>query len=164
MTIAETLRTEYDREMAATRRLLERLPMDALDWRPHPKSMTLGALAAHLAETASWTNVLTTLTYDADAATRTSPTTDPAVLLAAFDESVDATRRNLTGKTDAELTAVWTVRRDGQTMFTIPRMAMLRGILLNHHIHHRGQLTVYLRLRDIPLPAIYGPSADEALA
>jgi uncharacterized damage-inducible protein DinB len=164
MPIIDSLLPEYQREMATTRAVLARVPGDRLDWKPHQKSMSLGQLAAHIAEMADWSAVLLKPDYDASAASAPSAPADTAVLLEVFDRHVASTTQHLTAKTDAELTAQWTVKRDGQVMFTTPRVMMLRSILLNHLIHHRGQITVYLRLNEVPLPPVYGPTADEKTA
>ena len=166
MTITESLLPEFDREMSVTRKLLERVPDGQFDWKPHAKSMTLGRLAWHLAELAQWVTV--TITQNSlDLATPrpegfTAPATRAAVL-ALFDAQVTAARAALLGRSDAELQAPWSLLRGGQTVFTMPRVGVLRMMVLNHIVHHRGQLSVYLRMHDVPLPSIYGPSADEAM-
>jgi uncharacterized damage-inducible protein DinB len=166
MSFVDALLPEFDREMAVTRRLLERLPDDQFRWQPHPKSMTLGRLAEHLAELPHWASA--TITQDGIdmAAGRPDgyapPTTREAVL-AMFDANVARARAVLTGRSDAELLAPWSLQKAGQTIFTMPKVAVLRSFVFSHMIHHRGQLSVYLRLHDVPLPSIYGPSADEAM-
>ena len=164
MTIAESLLPEFDREMGLTRRLLERVPEGQFAWKPHEKSMTLGRLAEHLAELPQWAT-MTIKEGGIDMATRRpadyhSPDT-PAGVLQMFDTNVRDARAALTGRTDAELAAPWTLRHQGKELFTMPKVAVLRGFVMNHLIHHRGQLSVYLRLQNVPLPSIYGPSADE---
>jgi uncharacterized damage-inducible protein DinB len=166
MTIAETLLPEFDREMAVTRKLLERVPDGQFDWKPHAKSMTLGRLAGHLAELAQWVSAIITQ-GSLDVATPrpagyTAPATRAAVL-ALFDAQVAAARAALQGRSDAELQAPWSLLRDDEVMFTMPRVTVLRMMVFNHIVHHRGQLSVYLRMHDVPLPSIYGPSADEAI-
>lgn len=165
MTLAEVLLPEFDREVATTRRVLERVPDGALDWRPHPRSMTLGALASHLGELGHWGQATVDLAgVDLEQMARPPGWTPPAsraALLEAFDRHMTGARSALAGKTDAELMAPWTLRRGGQEFFTMPKATCLRTFVLNHLVHHRGQLTVYLRLLDVPLPSIYGPSADE---
>jgi uncharacterized damage-inducible protein DinB len=166
MTIAETLLPEFDREMATTRRLLERLPEDKLAWAPHPKSMALGVLSEHLGQLALW-GQLTINASGVDLETMTrppgyQPLATRAALLAHFDREVAACRGALTGRTDAELMAPWTLRRGAQAFFTMPKATCWRTFVMNHVVHHRGQLSVYLRLLDVPVPSIYGPSADEA--
>jgi uncharacterized damage-inducible protein DinB len=165
MTIAETLLPEFDREMGVTRRLLERLPDGRFDWQPHPRSMSLGRLAEHLAELPGWGT--TTIQKDgidgavnARPAGYTAPATTQAVL-AMFDANVVEARKALAGRTDTDLAAMWTLSVAGKQIFSMPKAAVLRGFVLSHLIHHRGQLTVYLRMLDVPLPSVYGPSADE---
>ena len=163
MAIIDSLLPEYDREMASTRKVLERVPEGRFDWTPHPKSMSLGQLAAHVARLPSWGHVA----IDQPELDLSGPWTPPAVvsrdeLLRTFDQEAARTRHALAAATDGQLMASWSLKRDGKTMFTMPKAAVLRSFVLNHIIHHRGQLTVYLRLNDVPLPSIYGPSADEA--
>ena len=165
MTLLDALLPEFDREMGSTRRVLERLPDGNFAWQPHPKSMTLGRLAEHLAELPQWVGVTVAQSeFDMGTARRpegyTSPQTRNAVL-ALFDTSVTAARTALAGKTDAELMAPWTLLKSGQVMFTMPKAGVLRSFVMNHIVHHRGQLSVYLRQQDVPLPSFYGPSADE---
>jgi uncharacterized damage-inducible protein DinB len=162
MAIKDGILAEYDHEMATTRKLLERLPDDKLTWRPHAKSMSLGGLATHLGNLPNWGGtILNELGFDlADAPPNLEEKTSRADVLAAFDASTRKTRAAL-DKTDAELMAPWSLRRGGQEVFTLPRVAAFRTFVLYHVVHHRGQLSVYLRLNDVPVPAIYGPSADE---
>jgi uncharacterized damage-inducible protein DinB len=162
MAVREGLLAEFDHEMAATRKLLARLPDERLSWKPHDKSMTMGALAAHLASLPQWAaTILDRSTFDlVDAPPRPAEATSRETVLGAFDRAVTDARR-LLDKTDAELQAPWTLRRGGQEVFTIPRAAAFRSWVLSHSIHHRGQLSVYLRLNDIPVPGVYGASADD---
>jgi uncharacterized damage-inducible protein DinB len=166
VTIAEALLPEYDREMGLTRRLLERVPDAQFPWKPHERSMPLGRLAEHLAELPHWvvesiTNISTEISTRTPA-DHQPPATRQAVL-ALFDQNVKAGRAALAGRTDAELMAPWTLKAQGKEVFTMPKAAALRNFVMNHVIHHRGQLSVYLRLQDIPLPSMYGPSGDEPL-
>lgn len=163
MAIADTLLPEFDREITTTRKLLERLPEAQLAWRPHTKSMSLGELAAHVATLPMWGAVtLGRADFDLAGGVERPPMGTRAEILAAFDRFAADTRQALTGRTDAELLAPWTLRRGTEVVFTMPKAIVWRGFVMNHLIHHRGQLSVYLRLQDVPLPAIYGPSADEA--
>jgi uncharacterized damage-inducible protein DinB len=163
MAIVDALLPEFDHEVATTRTLLERIPEDKLAWRPHPKSMSLGGLATHLANLASWGQVtLDESSIDLATAGVVKEAVSRAEVLAVFDRNAAATRASLAGKTDAELMAPWALKRHGSTLFTMPKASVWRSFVMNHLIHHRGQLTVYLRLQDVPLPSIYGPSADEA--
>lgn len=162
MAIVDALLPEYDHETATARRLLERVPDDQFDWKPHPKSMSLGELASHLATMLSWGTV-TLNQPEIDLGSDFVPPrlTTRADLLATFDRENAATRACLATKTDAELMAPWSLKRNGTALFTMPKATVMRTFVLNHLIHHRGQLSVYLRLRDVPIPSIYGPSADE---
>lgn len=163
MPLVDALLPEYDHEMAVTRTVLERLPPDRLEWTPHAKSFSLGALATHVATLPTWgTETLTRSEIDLGV-NQQPPRSLPSKqeVLAAFDKNVAAARAALVGKTDAELMAMWSLKRNGRTLFSMPKTAVLRSFVLNHLIHHRGQLTVYLRLLDMPVPSVYGPSADE---
>jgi uncharacterized damage-inducible protein DinB len=161
--IADALLPEFDHEMAVTRKLLERVPEDKFDWQPHAKSMSLVALSTHVATIPGWgVPTLTAPELDLGAQNQNTAAASRADLLARFDKNVAETRAALTGKTDAEMMATWSLKHNGQKLFTMPRVAVWRGFVLNHLVHHRGQLSVYLRLNDVPVPAMYGPSADEA--
>ncbi len=163
MALVDALLPEFDHEMAKTRTVLERVPEEKFDWKPHARSFSLGVLATHVATLATWaTETLTRGDIDLDP-NQPPPSSLPsrADLLAAFDRNVADARAALAGKTDAELLAMWSLKRGGRTLFTMPKTAVLRSFVLNHLVHHRGQLTVYLRLLDAPVPSIYGPSADE---
>ena len=160
MAIAETLLPEFDQEMTTTRRLLERVPSDKGSWKPHPKSFALGHLAQLVAWMPGWVaNTLRGTELDlAGTAGYSFETTE--TLLAEFDKNVRATREALAEVQDADFTVPWSLKRGGQVLFTAPRATVVRTHI-NHLVHHRGQLTVYLRLLDVPLPSIYGPTADE---
>ena len=164
MLLIDALLPEYDREMATTRRVLERVPEDRFAWKPHDKSMSLGVLATHVAQLPTWG----ASTMNQSEVDLKGPFVPPQLLtradvLKAFDDNVAATRAALLGKTDAEMMAPWSLKRDGQVLFTMPKAAVMRSFVMNHVIHHRAQLSVYLRLNDVPVPSIYGPSADEAI-
>ncbi|MEP7117414.1 MAG: DinB family protein [Acidobacteriota bacterium] len=165
MPLVDALLPEFDREVASTRRLLERLPDGQLEWRPHPKSMTLGALATHLSELGTWGAATINLpAIDLESMTRPPDYVAPATraaILAVFEEKMAGARSALVDKSDAELLAPWTLRRGAHEFFTMPKASCWRTFVMNHLIHHRGQLTVYLRQLDVPLPSIYGPSADQ---
>lgn len=163
MALIDSLLPEFDHEISTTRKLLERVPEDKFDWKPHAKSMSLGALATHVATIPMWGEA--TITKDEiDVATGQAPAqpTSRADLLAMFDTHAASTRTALAGATDAVFMAPWALKKSGQTLFSMPKAAIWRGFVLSHLIHHRGQLSVYLRILDVPIPSIYGPSADEA--
>ena len=166
MALSDALLPEFDMEMANTRKTLERVPTDKLDWTPHAKSMTMGGLATHLSNIPSWTNY--TIDQDSlDLAPGGVPmpqatlVTSNEELLKTFDDNVVKARAAIASASDGELFKTWSLQRDGNTLMTLPKVAVLRGFVMNHNIHHRAQLGVYLRLNDIPVPSIYGPSADE---
>jgi len=148
--------------MGTTRRLLERLPDDRLSWKPHPRSMTLGGLATHVSNIPNWGGIILN-EASFDLATAPPPRTEKtsrADILAEFDGVCQRTRASM-DKSDGEYQSLWTLKRGGQQVFSVPRVAAFRSFVLHHIIHHRGQLSVYLRMNDVPVPAIYGPSADE---
>jgi uncharacterized damage-inducible protein DinB len=166
MPVRESLLPEFDHEMTVTRRVLERVPESAWAWKPHEKSFDLGGLAAHLAQIPSWgRSILDRESYDLahDGSSRPAPPATIRDVLDTFDRHVGELRRHLLDKTDAELMAPWALKRGTQLVVSMPRLAALRSFVLHHVIHHRGQLTVYLRLQDVPLPPLYGSTADERL-
>ncbi len=163
MAITDALLPEFDHEMAVARKVLERVNVDQFAWQPHEKSMTLGRLAAHVAEIPMWGGtILSDAEFNMVSGSYT-PTTFATVpeLLAAFDGQVTKIRALLASKSDAELTSTWTFKADGKELFALPRVAAWRSWVMNHLIHHRGQLSVYLRQTGSKVPSIYGPSADE---
>lgn len=165
MPLADFLLPEFDQEMAFTRRVLDRVPEAHLAWKPHAKSWSLGELATHVANIPGW--VEPTMKHDAlDMAAPDAPKPMQSVasrseLLALFDRGMQEARAALQEATDACLQGSWSLRMGDKVFFTLPRHAVMRTFVLNHGIHHRGQLEVYLRLKDVPLPSLYGPSADE---
>lgn len=162
MAIVDALLPEFDHEMTTTRKVLERVPEDKFDWKPHAKSFSLGALATHVATIPTWgTETLTKSEIEVGGQGPPGQPPSKTDLLARFDKNVAETRAALTGRTDAELMSNWSLKRDGKTLFSMPKAAVWRSFVLNHLIHHRAQLAVYLRLLDVPVPSIYGPSADE---
>ncbi len=161
MPAIDALLVEFDQEMAATRELLARLPDPALAWKPHEKSFTLGALAAHLAQLPEWgRQILESDGYELKASAGPWQPESRAAILEVFDRHVAGMRQELVRRSDAELSAPWTLREKGQTLLTLPKVSALRRFLIHHVIHHRGQLSVYLRLQDVPLPPLYGTTAD----
>jgi len=167
MGLADSLLPEFDHEMQTTRRLLERVPEGKFDWQPHPKSMPLGRLASHLAELPKWAT-MTIQTEELDIAPPGEPVPvaanfgTRADVLAAFDANTKAARAAIAGAAEVEFARMWSLKRGGQTAFTMPKSAVLRSMVMSHMIHHRAQLGVFLRLNDIELPGTYGPSADES--
>ena len=164
MSICESLAAELRQEAKTTRRLLERVPEGSFDWKPHEKSMSLGRLAGHVAELPSLLAPALTmdeLNFASGAYTPFVPT-GTAELLEKFDSTVNAAVELLSGQTDERMNDQWRLAAGDQTFFAGPRAVAVRALVLNHVVHHRGQLSVYLRLLDVPLPSIYGPSADEA--
>jgi len=161
MSIAEKLLPEFDQEMATTRRVLERVPDDNPDWKPHPKSFSI----AHLAQLLSWMpgwvgQTLTSTELDlASGSGYSVQSTD--TLLKTFDENVRASREAIAASKDSDYDVPWSLKMKDNVLFTLPRGEVVRQHI-SHLSHHRGQMTVYLRLRDVPVPSIYGPTADES--
>ena len=163
MAIGDALLAEFDREMTMTRRMIERVPDARLAWKPHVKSMSLGELATHITNLPWWGSVvLNQLEFDMEAVPAAVAVGSTAEALERYDRNVAESRAALAGKLDVELMAPWALKHGGRTIFTMPRGAVWRSFVLNHLIHHRGQLGVYLRMNDLPVPGMYGPSADEA--
>jgi uncharacterized damage-inducible protein DinB len=161
MTLVEALSAELTREAATTRRLLERVPEEHLAWRPHQKSMTLGQLAFHIA---NLPRAISELLADLVVEVPRVPLPDGVPLkeiLAMLDASVPFAIARINSWNEDGLAAMWRMTSGGNTLMELPRIAMVRSVMLNHWYHHRGQLTVYLRMLDVPLPSVYGPSADE---
>jgi uncharacterized damage-inducible protein DinB len=162
MSIIDSLLEELEQEAATTKRVLERVPDAHLAWKPHQKSMSLGQLALHIATVPG--NVAAMLAeagMDEPPAFIQPSAVRAAELVPALDESIAQARNVLGGMSDERLMEVWTLRDGGQVVMAAPRVALLRAIMLNHWYHHRGQLSVYLRELNVPVPSIYGPSADE---
>ncbi len=166
MKISDALLPEFDQEAANTRKVLARVPDGKFDWKPHPKSFTMGALSTHIVNMLGWT--VDTIAKDSfDIAPvgappyKEEPAKSQKELLERFDKNAAAARAAIAGASDETFMQPWSLLAGGQTLFTMPRIACIRSFVMNHTIHHRAQLTVYLRLNDIPVPAIYGPSADE---
>ncbi len=156
---------EMNHEMAGLRRTMERVPVDQLDWQPHAKSMTMRALITHLAGIPKW-GAVTIESAEFDVAPGGEPMEEKPVAsleeaLDLFDENVKAFGLALKGANDAVLMAPWSLKSHGETLFEMPRLGALRGMIMNHMIHHRAQLTVYLRMHDVPVPGLFGPTADE---
>jgi len=161
--IAAGLIKELEQEAAVTRKLLERVPAEKFDWKPHEKSMPMGRLATHVAEMHGWTKP-TVDDPELDFAKMDYKPYEPKTteeLVAHLDKNVNEAIEALKNASDEAWFEDWSLRNGEQIYFTIPKIAVMRGMVLNHIVHHRGQLSVYLRLNDIPVPAMYGPSADE---
>jgi uncharacterized damage-inducible protein DinB len=159
--IARALIQELQQEAQTTRRVLERVPAERLSWRPHAKSMSLGQLALHIAALPGNVAQLATQSEIAVPDFEHVEARSVDEILAALDDSIGSAREILEGFDDAAMGEIWRVKDGDREVMAVPRGGMLRAILLNHWYHHRGQLTVYLRLLDVPLPSVYGPSADE---
>lgn len=164
MNMIDPIIQEYRHEMGVTRTVLDRVPDKHWAWKPHPKSMSMGKLASHLAESQWW--AIGTMQDDVwvmDMATyKPYEGANKAEVLAAFDKNVADALDAMTGASNDHMTKTWSMKTpDGNVMMTMPRVAVIRSFVLNHTIHHRGQLTVYLRMKDVPLPQVYGPSADD---
>jgi uncharacterized damage-inducible protein DinB len=161
MTIAQALLAELDQEAGTTRRVLERVPQAHLTWKPHRKSMSLGQLALHIAVVPG--NVAELVARDSVEAPQFihPEASTSGELIPALEASLAKAKQHLRGLDDAAMGATWRMTRDGREVLAMPRVAFARSIMLNHWYHHRGQLSVYLRELDVPLPSIYGPTADE---
>ncbi len=162
MSATAAMLQEFEQEAATTRRVLERVPSDKLAWKPHAKSMSLGTLAMHIAtgpgHLTGWATQ-DSVTFSGGSSPDAKSTEE---ILAAHDASAATAKSNITSIGDANLGKMWEFKTpDGKTVMTMPKAALLRTLALNHIYHHRGQLSVYLRLLDVPVPSIYGPSADE---
>lgn len=166
MLISQALLPEWDQEVATTRKVLERLPEDKYGYKPHEKSMTAGRLASHIAEMGGWGKVtMTTDVFDfAPGGVPSQPAFEAKSkeeLLGAFDKMTGEAREALAAASNEQYMSGWTLQNNGHTIFTLPKVAVIRSFVISHIIHHRGQLSVYLRLLDVAVPSIYGPSADE---
>lgn len=163
MTRLDALLAEFAREAQTTRKHLERLPNEHFDWRPHPKSFTAGQLAAHIVDCIRWTPpIFTANELDMDSgAYQTCRVASTADVLATFDADVAHARAAIARSIDADANELWRLKMRGKVWFEKPREAVFRDMTLSHLVHHRGQLSVYLRVLDIPVPGSYGPTADE---
>jgi uncharacterized damage-inducible protein DinB len=165
MAIRDALLPEFDQEMTSTRKTLERVPDERFSWKPHEKSSAMGNLAGHLANLPSWASLA--INQDSlDLAPGGIPLQNPPInstseVLGTFDKNIADARAAIAGASDEQLLQPWSLLMNGKTLMTVPRAVVLRSFVMNHLIHHRAQLGVYLRLNDIPVPSVYGPSADE---
>jgi uncharacterized damage-inducible protein DinB len=161
MKLADSILMELDQEAQTTKRVLDRIPDDKLAWKPHPKSYSLGQLALHIASVPG--NVATAAaqdTFEAPNFAQPQPKSRQEIL-DAFSQSLASAKDTLKNMDDARLTSMWSLTKNGKVLMSVPRIGFIRSILMNHNYHHRGQLSVYLRILDVPVPSIYGPSADE---
>jgi len=167
MALAQALLPEFEHEMATLRRVVERIPTDRMDYRPHPKSFTLHDLANHLVTIPGWTTTTmkeTELDFGLPEtrAKQPKPSATTEGLLRTLDAAVEGALSALNQASDEDFQVIWTLKNEGQVLMAMPRIAVYRGFVMNHLIHHRAQVAVYLRMLDVPVPSIYGPSADEA--
>ena len=162
MALIDAMLQELEQEAQTTRRVLERVPNDRLSWRPHEKARTLGELAYHVATVPGNVAELVAAESPVQAPQFTDPTPQNAAeLVPALEQSIAKAKELLGGMDNATLQATWRIMQGERELLALPRVAMLRSVMLNHWYHHRGQLSVYLRELDVPIPSIYGPSADE---
>jgi uncharacterized damage-inducible protein DinB len=163
MTIAQSMLGEFDHELATTQKVLGRVPQELFDYKPHEKSMSMGELAHHVAMIYAWGQITCDLdVFEFDGQSPVAPKTI-AEVVTLLDSNSGAFRTSLAKLSDEQMMTVWQMKVPGKEapLMAMPRIAVLRGMIFNHLVHHRGQLSVYLRLNDVPLPAMYGPSADE---
>jgi uncharacterized damage-inducible protein DinB len=161
MRLVDPLLMELDQEAQTTQRILERVPDNKLTWRPHPKSYSLGQLALHIASVPGNVSAAAAQdTFEAPNFSQSEPKSRQEIL-DTFSKGLASAKDTLNKMDDARLMSMWSLTRNGKVLMTIPRIGFLRSILMNHNYHHRGQLSVYLRMLDVPVPSIYGPSADE---
>jgi len=162
MSFSQTLLPEFDQEMQNTRKILECVPDNKLNYIPHPKSMTMARLATHEAELPGWaTMTLNTEVLEMDSNYKPVIAGSREELLHIFDKNVSEARAKIAAATDKDWGVTWTFKWNGQTVMSMPRAAVVRSVVMNHLIHHRAQLGVFLRLNDIAIPGMYGPSADD---
>jgi uncharacterized damage-inducible protein DinB len=165
MSISQALLPEFDEEMANTRKILAIVPEDKFDYKPHEKSMKLGRLAGHVAEMPAWgRHTLEVEVLEIEAGQKGYEPESRQAMLEKFDNDVASAREKLAAVTDEDMAKTWTLKYGGNDLFSMPRTAVWRGMVMNHMVHHRGQLGVYLRLVEVEIPGMYGPSADEMKA
>jgi uncharacterized damage-inducible protein DinB len=162
-TIGNRFAAEFKHEAGVTRKLLERIPTEKFSWKPHEKSMTMGRLAAHIIELIWWPqDIMVKPEFDFSSNTRSFDPQTNTELLELFDKNLQPTIESIGTASDEHFQENWTLRMGDHVILCMPRSQVIRVVILNHLIHHRGQLSVYLRLNDISVPSIYGPSADES--
>jgi uncharacterized damage-inducible protein DinB len=161
MAIVDSILMEIEQESKVTQRVLDRVPGDKLNWKPHPRSSSLGQLAMHIAVgQGRLAQIISKDTHEIGAITQPQPASQKEIM-EAFSQNTAAALETLKKLNDSQLMAIWTLTRGGKVLLSAPRIGVIRSILMNHFYHHRGQLSVYLRMLDVPVPSIYGPSADE---
>ncbi len=164
MALKDALIAELKFESASTKKMLDRVPMEKKDWKPHEKSMTLGKLAAHVADIPHWiSDIIHIDEFDFAEHYKPMPAETTEELTNLYQEKLDKAIADLEAMNDGDFMKMWTVKQGGQVYFNMPKIAAVRGWAFSHMIHHRGQLSVYLRLLDIPVPGMYGPTADEPM-
>lgn len=164
MSIAQSLLPEFDQEMANTRKMLERIPEDKFSYKPDPKSMTMGRLATHVAEMPTWgTMTMERDSLDLKGSFERFTPTNRKELLEGFDKNIASARAAIAAGTDEQFMQPWSLKMGEKVLFTMPRIGVIRSMVMNHVIHHRAQLSVYYRLTGVPVPGMYGPSADEQM-
>jgi uncharacterized damage-inducible protein DinB len=162
MPFSQMILPEFDGEMQKTRKILEHVPDEKLDFKPHPKSMSLGRLATHIAELPNWAVIaIDQDVLDMQPGYKPHIATSQAELLEIFDKNAAAAKERIAATSDEHWDQIWTFKFNGKTVMAMPRTAVMRSVCLNHLIHHRGQLSVFLRLNELEVPGMYGPSADE---
>jgi len=162
MAMIDGMLMELEFEAGNTRKVLERVPLEHFDWKPHEKSMEMGRLASHVADIPGWVAMILNADFlDVDTDYHPFSASSTEELVATFDAKIAEAKSVMPGYSDEKLLQNWALRSGGQEMFSMPRAQHIRGFVLSHTIHHRAQLGMYLRLKDIPVPSIYGPSADE---
>jgi uncharacterized damage-inducible protein DinB len=164
MAIKDAFIAELKHESSLTRKILERVPLDKKDWKPHEKSMTIGRLATHIAETMHWTTAIVKadeFDFAADPAPVRHTAASSEELLSIFDKNLAEALESLSQADDETMNKIWSIKRGDQVIMASPKKVAIRGWAFSHLIHHRGQLSVYLRLLDVPVPGMYGPTADE---
>lgn len=166
MPISDTILPEFDHEAAGTRKVLARVPDGRFDWKPHQKSYSVGDLATHLSNLPRWTvMVAAENTFDVAPVGEEPPRQEPVLsaeeAVRMFDRNIAAAREAIEGLSDEQMMETWTLLAGGEEIFSMPRAAVIRSTIMNHMIHHRAQLGVYLRMNDVPVPNLYGPTADE---
>ena len=164
MPLKDALIAELKFESASTKKMLDRVPMDKKDWKPHEKSMTLGKLAAHVADIPHWiSDIIHIDEFDFTQHYKPMPAESKEELMSLYQEKLDKAIADLEAMKDDDFKKMWVVKQGGQVYFNMPKVVAVRGWGFSHMIHHRGQLSVYLRLLGIPVPGMYGPTADEPM-